>query len=78
MIYVVDLDDTLVSSTQLNNDSYNFALEQYNYKRLLTNERITRKKIHFIASTKRKEIIDLKQKYYKECELACNGEHDEA
>lgn len=64
MIYVVDLDDTLVSSTQLNNDSYNFALEQYNHKRLPTNERITREKLNFIESYERKDIIELKQKYF--------------
>lgn len=64
MIYVVDLDDTLVCSTQLNNDSYNFALEQYNYKRLPTNERITRKKLNFINNLTRKAIITLKQTYF--------------
>ena len=35
MIYVVDLDDTLVSSTILNNDSYNFALESYGFKPIM-------------------------------------------
>ena len=64
MIYVVDLDDTLVSSTQLNNDSYNFALEQYNHKRLPTNERITREKLNFIDNSTRKAIITLKQDYF--------------
>ena len=64
MIYVVDLDDTLVSSTQLNNDAYNFALEQYNYKRLSTNKRITREKLNFVDDSKLKKIIDLKQNYF--------------
>ena len=64
MIYVVDLDDTLVSSTQLNNDSYNFALEQYNYNRLPTNKRITRGKLNFIDNSTRKAIITLKQDYF--------------
>lgn len=64
MIYVVDLDDTLISSTALNNDSYNFALEQYNYTRILTRERITREKLNHIKDATLKKIIKLKQFYF--------------
>ncbi len=37
MVYVVDLDDTLVLTKNLNNDAYNFALEQNGQKRFSTN-----------------------------------------
>ena len=71
MIYVVDLDDTLVSSTTLNNDSYNFALEQYNFNRIITNERITREKLSFIDNYLLKDIIQLKQYYFGQKWLPC-------
>lgn len=64
MIYIVDLDDTLVSSTTLNNDSYNFALEQYNFERLSTKDRITREKLEFIDNRTLKNVIQLKQYYF--------------
>lgn len=62
MKYFVDLDDTLVSSTVLNNDAYNFALEHFGYKRIVTNDRITRETISTYQNFKR--IIDLKQQYF--------------
>ena len=71
MIYVVDLDDTLVSSTTLNNDSYNFALEQYNFNRIITNERITREKLNFIDNHSLPDIIQLKQYYFSREWLPC-------
>ena len=64
MIYIVDLDDTLVSSTILNNDAYNFALEQYGFERLITNKRITREKLNFIDNDCLNNIIQLKQFYF--------------
>ena len=63
MIYV-DLDDTLVSSTSLNNDSYNFALEQCDFERLSTRDRITRERLDFIDGTTLKNVIQLKQYYF--------------
>ena len=42
MVYVVDLDDTLVLTKNLNNDAYNFALEQNGQKRIKTAKRLTR------------------------------------
>ena len=39
MVYVVDLDDTLVLTKNLNNDAYNFALEQNGQKRIKTAKR---------------------------------------
>ena len=71
MIYVVDLDDTLVSSTILNNDSYNFALEQHNFNRIITTERITREKLNFIDNHSLKDIIQLKQFYFSQEWLHC-------
>lgn len=71
MIYIVDLDDTLVSSTSLNNDSYNFALEQYNFERLSTRERITREKLKFINNKTLEDIIQLKQYYFTQDWLPC-------
>lgn len=62
MKYFIDLDDTLVNSTILNNDAYNFALEQYGFDRIITKERLTR---NLLTSYKNlNEIIKLKQKYF--------------
>ena len=71
MIYIVDLDDTLVSSTTLNNDAYNFALEQYNFDRIITNERITREKLNNINPIILKDIIKSKQHYFTQKWLPC-------
>ena len=71
MIYIVDLDDTLVNSTTLNNDSYNFALEQYNFERLSTRTRITREKLKFIENKTLENIIQLKQFYFTQEWLPC-------
>ncbi len=71
MIYVVDLDDTLVNSTLLNNDSYNFALEQYGFDRIITNERITRQKLDFVDNCILKKIVQLKQYYFTQEWLPC-------
>ena len=38
MVYVVDLDDTLVLTKNLNNDAYNYALEQNGQRRIETNK----------------------------------------
>ena len=62
MKLVVDLDDTLVSSTQLNNDAYNFALEEFGYDRIVTDKRITRELISGFSNLDK--IISLKQQYF--------------
>ena len=62
MKFVVDLDDTLVSSTQLNNDAYNFALEEFGYDRIVTDKRITRELIRKYNNLDK--IISLKQQYF--------------
>ncbi len=71
MICVVDLDDTLVCSTILNNDSYNFALEQFGFGRLIINERLTREKLEYIDNKTLENIIKLKQYYFTQEWLPC-------
>ena len=61
MVYVVDLDDTLVLTKNLNNDAYNFALEQNGYSRIKTAKRITRDNLKNKHS---KQIISDKQNYF--------------
>ena len=61
MVYVVDLDDTLVLTKNLNNDAYNFALEQNGQRRIKTNNRLTRE--NFDETVSKKLIID-KQNYF--------------
>lgn len=62
MKFTVDLDDTLVSSTQLNNDAYNFALEEFGYDRIVTDKRITRERLGEYNDIDK--IISLKQQYF--------------
>ena len=64
MKLVVDLDDTLINTTSLNNDAYNFALEYFGYPRIITKDRLTRDSLSFLSNTELKSIIDLKQYYF--------------
>ena len=61
MVYVVDLDDTLVSTKNLNNDAYNFALENNGHKRIKTSKRLTRENL---GETLGKKLIADKQNYF--------------
>ena len=61
MVYVVDLDDTLVLTKNLNNDAYNFALEQNGQRRIKTNNRLTRENF---GETDSKKLITDKQNYF--------------
>jgi len=61
LVYVVDLDDTLVLTKNLNNDAYNFALEQNGQKRIKTAKRITRDSL---KNKHNKQIISDKQNYF--------------
>lgn len=63
MYYFVDLDDTLVNTTLLNNDAYNFALERFGYERIVTDKRITRKDLH-IDNELLDKVTEEKQKYF--------------
>ncbi len=60
----VDLDDTLINSTKLNNDAYNYALEKFGYNKYITNDRITRVDLKGINEKTLSEIISLKQEYF--------------
>lgn len=66
--YIFDLDNTLIYTNQLNNDSYNYALSQLNLQPILNCERITRDVVyeHFpvLDSTNKEKIIQLKQQYF--------------
>jgi len=64
MKYIFDLDETLIQSTTLNNDAYNYALEKFGYQRINTSERITREKLNFIPVELLRKIIKEKQKYF--------------
>lgn len=61
MVYVVDLDDTFVLTKNLNNDAYNFALEQNGQRRIKTNNRLTRENF---GETDSKQLITDKQNYF--------------
>ena len=61
MVYVVDLDDTLVLTKNLNNDAYNFALEQNGQKRIKASKRLTRESL---GETPSKKLIADKQNYF--------------
>lgn len=61
MVYVVDLDDTLVLTKNLNNDAYNFALEKNGKSRIKTNKRLTRESL---GETPSKKLITDKQNYF--------------
>ena len=61
MVYVVDLDDTLVLTKNLNNDAYNYALEQNGQKRIRTTKRLTRENLNVSLS---KKLITDKQNYF--------------
>ena len=61
MVYVVDLDDTLVLTKNSNNDAYNFAFEQNGQRRIKTNNRLTRENFGETAS---KKLITDKQNYF--------------
>lgn len=64
MKYIFDLDETLIKSSTLNNDAYNYALEKFGYPRIITSDRLTREKFNFIPSTLLQKIIKEKQKYF--------------
>lgn len=61
MVYIVDLDDTLVLTKNLNNDAYNYALEQNGQSRIKTNKRLTRENLSQAPS---KKLISVKQNYF--------------
>lgn len=67
--YVFDLDNTLVYTNLLNNDSYNYALSILGLSQIYNVERITREIVFMkypnISMSVRNEILRLKQKHFK-------------
>lgn len=66
--YVFDLDNTLIYTDSLNNDSYNYALELCELAPIKDCKRITRNVIFYrypnLNNTQKNEIIKLKQEYF--------------
>ncbi|MCL2630405.1 MAG: hypothetical protein FWD49_02630 [Firmicutes bacterium] len=61
---IVDLDDTLVASTKLNNDAYNYALEKLGFAEIKTSGRITRKSLAHLSPEMLTKVISEKQNYF--------------
>ena len=64
MKYLIDLDETLVNTTPLNNDAYNYALEKFGFGRIITENHITRDCLTIRDTNLLNEIIKLKQDYF--------------
>lgn len=66
--HVFDLDNTLIYTDSLNNDSYNYALNQLGLASINDYKRITRNivfsKYQDLNNVQKNEIIALKQKYF--------------
>lgn len=66
--YVFDLDNTLVYTDSLNNDSYNYALNRLGLTPINNCKRITRKivfeKFTNLNDIQKNQIIELKQQYF--------------
>lgn len=63
MKVIVDMDDTLVATSELNNDSYNFALEYNGYPRIKKANRINRSLID-LDKIELQNIIQIKERYF--------------
>ena len=64
MKLLIDLDDTLVNTTSLNNDAYSYALEKFGFNRINKNDRITRDILNVSDKNLLECIIQEKQKYF--------------
>ncbi len=67
--YVFDLDNTLIFTNSLNNDSYNFALSKLNLPTIgACRERLTRaiifKSFPFLNEDQKSKLVGLKQEYF--------------
>lgn len=66
--YVFDLDNTLIYTDSLNNDSYNYALSLQGLAPINDCKRITRdivfKKYPNLNNVQKNKIIELKQEYF--------------
>ena len=71
MKFLFDLDDTLIASSKLNTDAYNYALESLGYQRLDGVHRITRENLKCIPPVVSDTIIRRKQEYFAQAWLPC-------
>lgn len=66
--YIFDLDNTLIYTNILNNNSYNYALQQQGLEPILDYERITRDivfiKYPHLNNELKNKIIELKQEFF--------------
>lgn len=66
--YIFDLDNTLVYTNKLNNIAYNYALKKYGFKKINSNNRITREIIiksdNKFQKNELENIIKTKQEYF--------------
>ena len=66
--YVFDLDNTLIFTNELNNDSYNYALTQLKLMPITTCKRITRDVVFnnypHLSEPQKNLIVKLKQEYF--------------
>jgi len=66
--YVFDLDNTLIMTDGLNNDSYNYALAQFGISPITSFTRITREVVFDIypnlTEFQKSQIVQLKQSYF--------------
>ena len=66
-INVFDLDNTLVFTDKLNNESYNFALTKIGKKRIIDIKRITRDIVYSryeLTANEKQQLIKTKQQYF--------------
>jgi phosphoglycolate phosphatase-like HAD superfamily hydrolase len=66
--YVFDLDNTLIMTDELNNESYNYALAQFGISPITTFTRITREvvfdKYPNLTEFQKSQIVESKQSYF--------------
>ena len=66
-ISVFDLDNTLVFTDKLNNESYNFALTKIGKERIVDVKRITRNivnTVYELTGDEKQQLIKTKQEYF--------------
>lgn len=68
-VFVFDLDNTLIMTDALNNDSYNFALVELGLRPITDCVRITKhiafERYSTLEHDRREELVALKKKYFK-------------
>ena len=67
IISVFDLDNTLVFTDKLNNESYNYALSQIGKEKIVDVKRITRATVYSrceLTENEKQQIVRIKQEYF--------------